>query len=78
MLSLSAFSAVMVLLASLAVAISLLTWVFPAPPAVAPQPSPPLGTDDAALHLAAIQAAVSREWPGAHVRHLQEHPQGDP
>ena len=74
MISISAFSAVMLLLGLLAVVIALLSRIFPLSLPV----SPAVAVEDTALHLAAVQAAVVRQWPGAHVRHVEEHPQGDP
>ena len=76
-LSISAFAAVMLLLGLLAVAIRLLTLVFPSPPAVpvaaaagAPAGAP-AGAIDAPV-LAAIHAAVQRVLPGARVSHVEE------
>lgn len=72
-LSISAFSAVILLLSLLAVGIFLLTLIFPAPPTAGRA----MSTDgDAAFEVAAIQAAVSHRWPGAHVRHIEERHQG--
>lgn len=76
MLSISAFSAVLLLLGVLAVALRILTLIFPAPASVAP-PSPAPTSDDTAPYLAAIQAAVARQWPGAQVRQVDVHPEGE-
>lgn len=76
-LSISAFSAVILLLSLLAVGIFLLTLIFPAPPPAPPTAGRAMSTDgDAAFEVAAIQAAVSHRWPGAHVRHIEERHQG--
>ena len=77
LLSISAFGAVMVLLGLLALAIALLTLIFPPPPTAVQLSSRPVA-DDTAPHLAAIHAAVARQWPGARVRQVEAHPQGDP
>jgi len=78
-LSISAFTAVMLLLGLLAVAIRLLTWVFAAPPPVAAAPvaagAPPAapGAADAPT-LAAIHAAVQRLLPGGRITHVSALP----
>ena len=84
LLSVSAFTAVMLLLALLAVTIRLLTLAFPAPavaggprtagPPVAPSAAgPPAGSGatDAAV-LVAIHAAAQRVLPGARVSQVEE------
>ncbi len=74
LLSVSAFTAVMTLLALLAVAIRLLTLAFPAPAVVVPSAAgPPAGSGatDAAV-LVAIQAAAQRVHPGARVSQVEE------
>jgi len=77
MLSISAFTAVMLLLGLLAAAIWLLTWAFPAPPpvAVAASAGAPAAATNAAADadaptLAAIHATVQRLLPGGRVTHV--------
>jgi len=75
LLSVSAFTAVMLLLALLAVTIRLLTLAFPAPAVVAGPSAagPPAGSGatDAAV-LVAIHAAAQRVLPGARVSQVEE------
>jgi len=79
MLSISAFTAVMLLLGILSVAIWLLTVVFAAPPppatasVVAQSGSPPVGDADAPT-LAALHAAVQRRLPGGRITHVSALP----
>jgi Na+-transporting methylmalonyl-CoA/oxaloacetate decarboxylase gamma subunit len=84
MLSISAFTAVMLLLAVLAVAIRLLTLAF-APPAVAPATAATAATATAASSdavdphvLAAIHAAVQQRLPGGRVTHVAALPHEAP
>lgn len=79
-LSLQAFSAVIVVLASLAAAVRLLTLVFQAPPpapvaapvaAAGPERAEGAGGSEAFV-LAAIHAAVQRAHPGARVTRVDE------
>jgi hypothetical protein len=77
LLSISAFSAVMLLLGTLAVAIFILTLMFPPPTSVAAADPAPV-SDDPSPYLAAIEVAVARQWPGARVRRVEAHHEGDP
>ena len=75
MLSISAFTAVMLLLGILSVAIWLLTVAFAAkpPPAAASvvaQRAPPAAGDADATTLAALHAAVQRLLPGGRITHV--------
>ena len=82
MLSISAFTAVMLLLGILAATIRLLTWVFAAPQgaaaaaagaAPAAAGAPVVGDADAPT-LAAIHAAVQRLLPGGRITHVSALP----
>ncbi|MFU8889402.1 MAG: OadG family transporter subunit [Trueperaceae bacterium] len=79
MLSISAFTAVMLLLGILSAAIWLLTVAFAAPPppaaaSVVAQSAPPAAGDADAPTLAAIHAAVQRLLPGGRVTHVSALP----
>ncbi len=79
MLSISAFTAVMLLLGVLSVAIWLLTVAFAAPPPPAAAPAvapgaPPAAGDADAPTLAAIHAAVQRLLPGGRITHVSATP----
>lgn len=70
----SAFAAVMLLLAMLAAALWLLTLIYPAP-VVPPRGAlrePQLPEGDLAPYLAAIHAAAVQRWPGARILQLEE------
>ena len=74
--SLSAFLAVLVVLALLALVIRALTLVFPGAPAPVATPAPRApatgaGTGDAAL-VAALHAALARHRPGQRITHIEE------
>ena len=79
MLSISAFTAVMLLLGILSAAIWLLTVAFAAPPpaataSVVAQSAPPAAGDADAPTLAAIHAAAQRLLPGGRVTHVSALP----
>ena len=78
MLSISAFTAVMLLLGILSAAIWLLTVAFaPPPPAAVPgvaQGVSPAAGDADALTLAALHAAVQRLLPGGRITHVSALP----
>jgi len=77
LLSISAFTAVMLLLGLLAVAIRLLTLAFPAAPpsaAVVAHVAPPAPGDTDPPTLAAIHAAVQRLLPGGRITHVSPLP----
>lgn len=79
MLSISAFTAVMLLLGILSAAIWLLTVTFAPPPPTAAVPgvaqgAPPAAGDADAPTLAALHAAVQRLLPGGRITHVSALP----